>query len=431
MSLGLTAEEALNCVCRWFSARPLLSTELIFSALEAKSGDFPELPAALMAELCQRLWMFPPSLEEADEWRDRIEVLWGRSSFWSEYATWALGQADDRTYELPNAFEHRARNKIEQATFHCLCDILLKWRQSHGVIAFIKNEGMAADAPPIEDTLLPFELTHAKYHDKVADFGLDSAFLAIGGRHTLSVVPSLCFPTMGRELPEWMDGISGGLPLWFALLATEKSLPIMPLDVGLAGCLSPRHPSLDYHATPAHIVRRKWDLFRRAQVPVVVLPDTGGFHGQQQSTWQFWRPSIPLGQMMQEFVEGQAQRHPDAQLLTHFEKCIVYGDEEIDIEKAYLKLSEMRQRLHGNPEIGRRLIVLLYACCCRLDQGPQAGELEDQLRKIPPPIISEYRQNVRFAAIIAGGVARDRMLILVAEMKGVEQEWRAGLDDKK
>lgn len=422
MSLELSAEKALKLVGQWFSARPLFSTDLIIRALGAQSGDYPELPAVLMAELCQRLWMFPPSVEEADDWRDRIKTLWGHSAFWPGCARWAQGQADKRTYELPDDLVQLAHDQLEKETVNYLRGILLKWNHSDGVIAFIKKEGMVADAPPIEDALLPFKLTADIYHKKPTDFGLDDAFLAIGGRGTCGAEYLLCFPTMGRELPEWMDGKSGGLQLWFSLLAKDRLLPVKPLEIGLAGCLSQGTWSLDYHANREHIVRRKWDLFRRANVPIVVLPETRDSQGQKRNNWQFWRTNEDLRHRMDEFVEGQAQRYPDEKQITHFQNAILYGEEEIDIEEAQNKLAEMRQQIHSNPEMGHRLDVLLYACCCRLGQGQQARELEDRLRRIPPPKIKEHRINVRLSANIAGGVAKARMLKQVDEMKRVEEQ---------
>lgn len=409
MNLEQTAEQALGCVWLWPEIRPLLSTDLLFDALvEARTIDFPELPAALMAQLCQRLWLFPPSQEEAEKWLKKAEILWGRGLFWMEVTKWAKGQEGERTYQLSDMVLKYARSEIEQVTVHCLRDILYKWSQAHGVIAFIK-EGMGTDAPRLEDTLLPFRLGVSCPYEAEADFGMKSAIMAIGGESRFREVPSLSFPTMGKKLPKWMDGKSGGLSIWYALLAKGKELPVMPLDIGLAGCLIEGSTALHYHANPRHFVAKKWDLFRRARVPAVVLPDTMGNAGPGPHECTLWPLSESLVPYMNDLLQSQIYRYPDAKVLRRIEGGLVYYEEELDIVKTYALLRQMELKCTQAGNGAHQVNLLAYICCCRLQREPEATEREDRVLQIPRALLREYSLHLLRAGNVAGDPSRPRL----------------------
>ena len=416
MTLEYSADEALGYIDDWPYSLPLLATGLIFRAIEAKSGD-PYLRAALMAELCHRLWLFPPSSMEAEEWRGKVEALWGGSLFWDAVVKWAENQALSRTYVLPRKVQECAKCEIEQITVCELMDILHKWRESHGVIAFLEEGETDADVPPRESTLLPFRLVESSKYASSNNFGLEAAFKAAGGREKFDKKPSLCFLTMPPKLPKWMDGKSGGLPIWYALLAIDNSLPVMPLDIGLAGCLNPQLASLDYRHNPGHKVAKKWDLFHRAKVPLIVLADTMENMGPGPCKCTLWPHSEILSFRMSKLIQSQIDRYPDAKELRRIEGCLVNFDDELNLEEAYASLRGIESKCNNDGNTAHKINLLAYICCCRLEYESEITEREGRILGIPQELHGEFALNMKRAANIAGGNAKERMKKLAAKLE--------------
>jgi hypothetical protein len=217
------------------------------------------------------------------------------------------------------------------------------------------------------------------------------------------------------------------------MLARNRSLTCRALDVGLSGCLrkydNPAH--LDPDRNTADIIIRKRDLFRSARVPAVILPSTWNL-GPPPHGFQYWPQSESLGRRMQEFVDSQTQRDPAAKELSHLEKCLVDGQEEILAEAAYRKLIELRPKLDKTEDAHHRFNLLCFICCCNADRENEATEKEKELTAIPPEIIGEYWPKlISAAAYAATEWARKRMLQLVAKMRQIEQEWRDGFNAEK
>jgi len=429
MRNSVPSELALNCIRRWWDSLPLLSTDLLFQSLEARTGDYPELPAAILGELYQRCWLFPDDSSDIFKSLEWWGAQLGRSQFQKYFLEWAESQLDKRTYEMPPYILRSVNTEIEKVMVHYLQDYFCKWREAQGVIAFLSQQSISLDedawqeTPPIEDILLPFNLLPEPRHEPDADFGKKSAFLAnikIKGNLTNPNELFLNFSTLGKGLPDWMKGGSGALAIWFALQVKERSLPSRALDVGLAGYLNPESTALDYHRNQEHLLRRKLDLFRRAKVPIIVLPDTGTQKDYYKNC-QLWPHSQPIGSRMQELISSQIIHNPDIDQLLDIAACIVDLKESIDYEDAYLKLMGMMSKPSFGKESKYLLNVLVYACCCQLGRGEEAKEMEACLRHIPSEFIGEYWVKVRRAGIGIGGVAKEQMLKLAEDMRHIEQ----------
>ena len=416
MSFPATPDQALQIVCSWYGALPVLSTELLFQALEARTGDFPELPGALMGQLLQRIWLYPPSMEEQEEFLRKANRLWGRSPFWSECASWAAEQETERTYDVPPALARAAHSEIEIASLGSLQGLLNRWSQCAGTIAFVAEGIPDGDAPPLEDALVPFRLVGGTMHDAQADFGCEAAVFASGARRKMLSVPFLHFPTMGRSLPPWMRGGSGAPAIWFALLADQNALAIRPLDIGLAGCLLHWSDGFDSHANPGHLVLRKWNLFRQAKVPTVALPDTMGFAGPSACECSLWPHGEPLGTRIHKLLQTQLEGDPDAQELRRIHGCLIDGEGEIELESAYRILLEMEAKASLSKDKAIRILVLAYICCCRLGREVEALEREQRILSLPISEIGDLPIQLRCAYAISEGTA-PRLLTFAADLK--------------
>ena len=416
MSFPATADQALRTVCRWYGAMPLLSTDLLFRALEARTGDFPELPGALMGQILQRLWLYPPSMEEQEEFLRKANQLWGRSTFWSECASWAAEQETERTYDVPPALARAAHSKIEIASLGSLQGLLNRWSQSTGTIAFVAEGIPDGDAPPLEDALVPFRLVGGTMHDAQADFGYEAAVFASGARRKMLSVPFLHFPVMGRSLPPWMRGGSGAPAIWFALLAEQNALSSRPLDVGLAGCLMHWSDGFDSYANPGHLVLRKWNLFRRAKVPTVVLPDTMGLAGPSARECTLWPHGEPLGTHILKLVQLQLEGDPAAKELWRIYGCLIDGEGEIELESAYRILLDTEAKAPLSKEKAIRIHLLAYVCCCRTGREAEAMEREKHILSLPISEIGDLPIQLRCAYAISEGAA-PRLLAFAATLK--------------
>lgn len=416
MSFPVTADQALQTVCRWYGAMPLLSRELLFCALEARTGDFPELPGTLMGQILQRLWLYPPSLEEQERFLMKAQGLWGNGPFWHECASWAANQESDRTYDVPPTLEHAARSEIEIAALSTLRGLLNRWNQCTGTIAFIAESVSEGDAPPLEDALLPFRLVGGKMHDAQEDFGYEAAVFASGARRKMLSVPSFHFPTMGRTLPPWMRGGSGAPAIWFALLAEQNALAGHPLDVGLAGCLMHWSDGFDDYANPGNLVLRKWNLFRRAKVPTVALPNTMGHAGPNTRECALWPQGEPLGKRMQTLLQALLDRDPDAKELRCIHDSLIDGEGDIELEPAHRTLLEMEAKARLRKDMATRTLVLAYICCCRMGREAEAQEREQRILSLPKSEIDDLPIQLRCAYAISEGTA-PRLLAFAATLK--------------
>jgi hypothetical protein len=406
MNYGIWAGSALKCVDRWLSSLPFLSEDILFQALPAKTGDYPEFPADILTELFLRRWLYPPTVEEADRWLYRIAPHLHRSRFAALFAKWVVQQSDRRAYEIPRNILYEAKSEIEVVLVHALQDGFYKWREAHGVIAFLvpkmpPNEEAWEETPPIEDTLLPFRLIDRNLHEPVADFGKRAAVLAQGMRRD---GPSpddifLHFPTMPKKLPPWMEGESGALAIWYALRANNNALPRKTLDVGLAGCLGAYStlPTLDYRANPDHLVLRKWELFRRARVPIVVLPDTMGAGGPSSHECTLWPHSQPIGSHVDDLLDRQSALHPDAKVIKHIEACLIEGEEELELVGTLRILTEMERRNACREELACRINFLAYICSCRLKREPEAAVREQRILDLSTAEIRDLPLQLRSA----------------------------------
>ena len=421
MSNGCPAEHALKCVRLWYGSLPLLSTELLLRALEAKSGDYPEFPAALLAELCQRLWLFPPPVENIELWLERLGPGLKRSQFWARYAAWACNQANDRTYKIPDDIINSAHTELEKTTAEYMKNLFCKWHQSHGVIAFVrKGVEPEADAwenlPPMSDTLLPFRLVAVNLHEPEADYGMRAALDAMNRANNL-VPYFLQFPTMHRLLPPWMVGESGALAIWYTMLARNRSLTCRALDIGLSGCLRKFDTShLDPERNTADIIIRKRDLFRSARVPVVILPSTWNL-GPPPRGFNYWPQSEPPRPRMEELLSWQVALHPDAKELKRIETCLVDGEDELNIAETLIILQEMEEKCTQYVNTAHQINLLAFVCCCRLQREPEATKREQRILQIPRDFLGDYSLNVRRSAYVAGAPAKPRLLGLAARLK--------------
>ena len=416
MSFPVTADQALQTVCRWYGVMPLLSTELLFRALEARTGDFPELPGVLMGQILQRLWLYPPSMDEHERFLLMTQSLWGHGSFWREAAKWAAGQEAERTYDVPSALDRAASCEIEIAALYALKGLLNRWRQCTGTIAFVAEGVPGDDAPPLEDALIPFRLVGGKMHDAQEDFGYEAAVFASGARRKMLSVPSLHFPTMSRTLPPWMRGGSGAPAIWFALLAEQNALAGHPLNIGLAGCLMHWSDGFDSHANPGHLVLRKWNLFRRAKVPTVALPDTMGFAGPSAYECALWPHGESLGTRIEKLLQTQLEGDPDAKELRRIYGCLIDGEGEIELESARRILLEMEAKASLSKDTAIRILVSAYICCCRMGREAEALEREQRILSLPICEIGDLPIQLRSAYVISDGVA-PRLLTFAAALK--------------
>lgn len=405
MSFPATADQALRTVCPWYGALPFLATKLLFHALEARTGDFPELPGALMGQILQRLWLYPPSFEDQEAFLRETQRLWGHSPFWHECASWAANQKSDRTYDVPPALGNAARSEIEIASLSALKGLLNRWNQCTGTIAFIAEGVSDGDVPPLEDALLPFRLVGGKIHDAQADFGYEAAVFASDACRKMLPVPFLHFPTMGRTLPPWMRGGSGAPAIWFALLAEQNALASQPLNVGLAGCLAPGSDKFDDAANPGHIVLQKLNLFRRAKVPTVVLPDTIRYGGPNARECALWPTGEPLGSRMKHLLKEQMERSPDAKEIRRIYESLIEGEGDIGIESAYRTLLEMEAKTPLRKEAATRILVLAYICCCRMGCEAEALAREQRILSLPLSEIHDLPIQILSACNFAGSSA--------------------------
>lgn len=416
MSFPVTADQALQTVCRWYGAMPLLSRELLFCALEARTGDFPELPGTLMGQILQRLWLYPPSLEEQERFLMKAQGLWGNGPFWHECASWAANQESDRTYDVPPTLEHAARSEIEIAALSTLRGLLNRWNQCTGTIAFIAESVSEGDAPPHEDALVPFCLVGGMMHDTKEDFGYKAAVNASGAHKKMQSVPFLHFPTMCRTLPLWMRGGSGAPAIWFALLAEQNAFAVRPLDVGLAGCMGIKPDRFHDHANPGHLLLRKWSLFRRAKVPTVALPDTMGLAGPRPQECALWPHGEPLGRRMENLLQAQLERHPDAKELRRIYGCLIEGDDGIELESARRTLLEMEAKASLSKDTAIRILVSAYICCCRMGREAEAQEREQRILSLSKSEIGDLPIQLRSAYVSSNGTA-PRLLAFAATLK--------------
>lgn len=418
MSFPATADQALQIACRWYGAMPLLSTELLFQALEARTGDFPELPGALMGQILQRLWLYPPSLEEQERFLLKVQGLWGNGPFWHECANWAAGQETERTYAVSPALGNAARSEIEIAALSALIGLLNRWNQCTGTIAFIAEGVSDGDAPPLEDALLPFRLVGGMMHDAQEDFGYEAAVFASGARRNMLSVPYLHFPSMGRTLPPWMRGSSGAPAIWFALLAEQNALASRPLDVGLAGCLMHWSNGFDDYANPGDLVLKKWHLFQRAKVPAVALPDTMGRAGPTPRECALCPCGEPLGNRLQSLLKAQLERHPDAKELRRIHASLIDGEDDVELASAHRTLLEMEAKTPLRKDTAIRIHLLAYVCCCRIGREAEALEREQRILSLPKSEIGDMPDQLRIAYAISEGAA-PRLLAFAAALKNI------------
>lgn len=404
MNCHTSATSALKCIGHWFGALPLLSEELLFRALPAKTGDYPELPSTILAELFMRRWLYPQPPESNREWLDKLNLYLRPSQFADHYAAWTASQATKRTYEIPENVLDFARDELEIALVHELRDGFQKWDSAHGTIAFLSqgltpSEDQRNDKPPVADVLLPFRLDDHNHHDPAADFGKRSAILAAVETKRGWVDHSklfIHFPTMSKRLPGWMGGESGSLAIWFAYCANQCALPRKALDVGLAGCCS-QDGQLRHWDNPSQIVRRKRDLFRRAHVPEIVLPGTMENKDPAAVSCILWPLNTPLGSLMDDLLNRQMSLHPDTRKLEHIESCLIWGEDDICIEDAHRTLVEMEDAKKCSSESARHINFLAYICCCRMQREPEATARERRILEMPRSEIGDMPLELRAA----------------------------------
>lgn len=425
MNFGTGAGAALGCICQWYGWLPLLCEDLLFRALSTKMGDYPELPASILAELFMRRWLYPQPPEFSGEWLGKLAPYMPRSRFAAQYAQWATSQANGRTYEMPETMLAIASNELEIALVHALRDGLGKWADAHGIIAFLgpgimPEEDLWETTPPMADVLLPFRLVDRNLHEPVADFGRRAAVIAnnMKERRTNLDDVYVYFPTLPARLPQWMEGESGALAIWFALRANEFGLPRRALDIGLSGCLGrwSATATLDYRTNDSHVVRRKWTMFKRARVPVVVLPDTMVYGGPRPDECVLWPHSQPVGHLMDNLIKQQMALQPDAKEIRRIEAALIEGEEDVNVELAHQTLVGMESKKALGKESARRINFLAYICCCRLGQDVEAMGREQRILDLLAPETRDMAFQLRCAYAISEGNA-PRLLSLAAILK--------------
>lgn len=427
MSFGTGADSALRCICWWYGSLPLLADELLFQALPAKTADYPELPVAILAELFLRRWLYPQPFESNEEWQKRLAPHLHHSQFAAQFAHWAAAQVNERTYEMPNAILDTVDSELENALIQTLKDGLNKWADAHGVIAFLGSgitpeEDRWRTTPPMADLLLPFRLVDRNLHQPVADFGRRAAVLAnnMSSQWVNLDDVFLYFPTLSARLPEWLGGESGALAIWFALRANECALPRKALDIGLAGCLGrwSATATLDYGANDRQVVRRKWEIFKRARVPIIVLPDTMGYGGPDRDECMLWPHSQPVKSCMDDLLSRQMALHPDTKELKRIESCLIEGEEDIHLEIAHRTLVEMEFKRHPGKETARRINFFAYICCCRMGRDAEAMQRERRILELPAAETRDFPIQLRSAYAIGDGTA-PRLLALAVILKKI------------
>jgi len=315
------AKRALEVVRDNLPDLPLLSSQLIIEALKTKSGDAPELPGMMVAELLHRCWLFPHSEFSKTGFDGELEGYFNGSVFFQQASRWFKDQAVKRTYFPPEDLKNLAKTEIEFEAFHCLKSNLCKWDRADGVIAFVQDDNEfnanSEEYPPLEDTLLPFRLTRENYHESGVDFGRKDAFYACrlncpqNKRYTIMYddAYSLYFETLTYRIPDWLTGKSGALAIWFALHMKIEERSCGALDVGLSGVLSPETDIIERDKNPETSIRYKKRLFEYAGVNTIILPDV--CREITSGRLAYWPHSEPVGARMNDLVNRHIERLSD------------------------------------------------------------------------------------------------------------------------
>lgn len=384
------------------------------------SGDYPELPGALIGELWMRKWLFPPDRREIESLKEKNERQWGRAVFWDYLAGWCYEQAKKRQYQPDDAIKEAADDDLQREVCNYLEDQLYSWRFSQGAIAFVVSSYWKLDIPPVENTLLPFRLVESLRHDPPADFGLKSAWAAMAGSDYREPGVFLDFPTLGKTLPNWMDGTSGGLPIWFGLETKKRELALQPLEIGLTGVMKPAGAgaALDRYGNPPEVIREKYFLFSAAKIPRLVLPDTlGPVQCHPSCTVEYWETNACLRGKMKSFMEKYEQRIPQINSLNRYFSFLVEGDEEVEFEPVDIRTDLLHRHKTDTEATRQKLELLLYICSCRLNLETERLEYERKLSNWPLEELKTLQYNLKFAGLISPEPAQQYLLEMSTKIR--------------